>query len=276
MNFKIVADSSSDVFHLSDVPYAHVPLKIISVDKEYVDTLELNVFGMLEEIKATKSSTSTSCPNAFEWKEAFDGADGVFAVTITSNLSGSCAAANQAAQDYMEEHEGARVCVLDTLSVGPESHLIINKLRELILQGLPFEEIEAQIREYMKKTHLLFSLESLENLARNGRTSPAVAKLVGVLGIRIVGKASDEGTLQPLHKCRGEKRALATIVDEMKKHGYCGGKVCIDHSLNLGAAMALKELICKEFHTAKVEIGTCMGLCSYYAEQGGLLIGYEG
>ena len=124
----------------------------------------------------------------------------------------------------MEEHPDARVCVLDTLSVGPESHLIIDKLRELILQGLPFEEIEAQIREYMKKTHLLFSLESLENLARNGRTSPAVAKLVGVLGIRIVGKASDEGTLQPLHKCRGEKRALATIVDEMKKHGYCGGK----------------------------------------------------
>lgn len=276
MTYKIVADSSSDVFQLADVAYAHVPLKIISGEKEYVDTPELNVFGMLEDLKAVKSAATTSCPNAYEWKEAFEGADGVFAVTITSNLSGACAAANQAARDYMEEHEGAKVCVLDTLSTGPEMQLIIEKLRELILAGLPFEEIEAQIRAYMKTTHLLFSLESLENLARNGRCSTAVAKLVGVLGIRIVGKASDEGTLEPLHKCRGEKRALATILDEMKKNGFVGGKVCIDHCLNLGAAMALKELIQKEFPESRVDIGTCMGLCSYYAEQGGLLIGFEG
>ncbi len=276
MTYKIVADSSSDVFQLTDVSYGYVPLKIISGEKEYVDTPELNVFGMLEDLKAVKSAATTSCPNVFEWKEAFEGADGVFAVTITSNLSGACAAANQAAQDYMEEHEGAKVCVLDSLSTGPEMQLIIEKLRELILAGLSFEEIEAQIRDYMKTTHLLFSLESLENLARNGRCSAAVAKLVGVLGIRIVGKASDEGTLEPLHKCRGEKRALATILEEMKKNGFAGGKVCIDHCLNLGAAMTLKELIQKEFPGSKVDIGTCMGLCSYYAEQGGLLVGFEG
>ena len=105
--FKIVADSSSDVFQLSDVAYAHVPLKIISLDKEYVDTPELKVFEMLEEIKATKSATSTSCPNAYEWKEAFGGADGVFAVTITSNLSGSCNAAMQAREEYLRKKQAA-------------------------------------------------------------------------------------------------------------------------------------------------------------------------
>jgi len=104
----------------------------------------------------------------------------------------------------------------------------------------------------------------------------AVAKLVGVMGIRIVGRASDEGTLQQLHKCRGEKKALAAVFDEMKSRGYCGGKVWIDHCLNLNAAMALKDIICHEFPNSSVKIGTCMGLCSYYAEHGGLLIGYEG
>ena len=276
MNYRIVADSSSNVFELPGAQYAHVPLKIINRGREYVDAPGLDVCGMLEDLKASREGSSTSCPNAFEWEEAFGDADGVFAVTITSNLSGSCAAARAAAEHYMEENPGKRVSVIDTLSVGPEAHLIIEKLAELMAEGLSFDEIDAQVREYLKTTRLAFSLESLENLARNGRVSMAVAKLVGVMGIRIVGRASDEGTLQQLHKCRGEKKALAAVFEEMKSRVYCGGKVWIDHCLNLKAAMALKDIICREFPESIVHIGTCMGLCSYYAEQGGLLIGYEG
>ena len=275
MNYKIVADSSANLFAAEGVDYGYVPLKIITGEKEFYDVPQQDVFEMLEYLKETKQTSSTSCPNAFEWKEAFGEADGVFAVTITSNLSGACAAANQAKLDYEEEHPDRRVSVLDTLSVGPEARLIIEKLRELMTEDLSFEEIDARIRAYMQRTHLLFSLESLENLARNGRVSPAVAKVVGVLGIRVVGKASDVGTLQQLHKCRGQKRAIATILEEMKAHGYAGGKVRIDHCLNLGAAVELKELICKEFLHADVQIGACAALCSFYAERGGMLVGYE-
>ena len=276
MNYRIVADSSSNVFELPGAQYAHVPLKIINRGREYVDAPGLDVFGMLEDLKASREGSSTSCPNAFEWEEAFGDADGVFAVTITSNLSGSCAAARAAAENYMEENPGKRVSVIDTLSVGPEAHLVMEKLVELMDQGLSFDEIDTQVRQYLATTRLCFSLESLENLARNGRVSMAVAKLVGVMGIRIVGRASDEGTLQQLHKCRGEKKAIQTLFEEMKSRGYCGGKVWIDHCLNLKAAMALKDIICHEFPHSCVHVGTCMGLCSYYAEQGGLLIGYEG
>ena len=276
MNYKIVADSSSNVFGLSGVDYAHVPLKILNQGVEYVDVPGLDVFGMLDAMKASREGSSTSCPNVYEWKEAFGDAEAVFAVTITSNLSGAYAAARTAAEDYMEEHPGRRVSVIDTLSVGPEAHLVLDKLVELMAQGLEFDEIDKQVRDYLKTTRLCFSLESIENLARNGRCSMAVAKLVGVMGIRIVGRASDEGTLQQLHKCRGEKKALLAVFDEMKSRGYCGGKVWIDHCLNLNAAMTLKDLIRSEFPDSVVKVGTCMGLCSYYAEHGGLLIGYEG
>ena len=276
MNYRIVADSSSNVFELSGADYAHVPLKILNQGKEYVDVPGLDVFGMLESMKASREGSATSCPNVYEWKEAFGDADGVFAVTITSNLSGSYAAARAAAEDYMEEYPDRRVSVIDTLSVGPEAHLVIEKLAQLMAEGLSFDEIDAKVREYLKTTRLCFSLESIENLARNGRCSMAVAKLVGVMGIRIVGRASDEGTLQQLHKCRGEKKALLAVFDEMKSRGYCGGKVWIDHCLNLNAAMTLKDLIRSEFPDSVVKVGTCMGLCSYYAEHGGFLVGYEG
>lgn len=276
MSFKIVTDSSSNVFSFADVDFANVPLKIIAGEKEYTDTPDLNLENMIEELKNFKGKSGTSCPNIHEWFHAYQGSDQIFAVTITSNLSGSYAAAVQAKDYYMEENENAKICVLDSLSAGPELLLIMEKIRDYILAGDTFEQIKKNISEYQKKTHLLFCLESLTNLARNGRINPAVAKIAGVLGIRIVGKASDEGTLQPLHNCRGEKKALDAIFKEMKHSGFKGGKVRIAHCFNPEAATRLKEMILKEFSDCDVFIDACTALCSFYAEKGGLMIGYVG
>ena len=61
----------------------------------------------------------------------------------------------------------------------------------------------------------------------------------------------------------------------MKSMGYKGSVVKISHCFNLDAADKLKSLIISEFPNAKIEIGTCGGLCSFYAEKGGMLIGFE-
>ena len=89
MNFKIVSDSSSNLLTFEGVPYATVPLKIITAQREYVDDASLDVSGMVNDLRTVKGKTSTSCPNIYEWKMAMEGADAVFAITITSNLSGS-------------------------------------------------------------------------------------------------------------------------------------------------------------------------------------------
>jgi len=115
----------------------------------------------------------------------------------------------------------------------------------------------------------------LKNFANNGRVSPLVAKLVGISGICIVGKASDEGTLEPTHKCRGERRSLETIVSDLEAEGYCSGKISIGHCQNEEAAHQLKDLILKKFRSASVEIHKLKGLCSFYAENGGVLVGFE-
>ena len=275
MRYKIVADSSSNLFSLSDVDFSSVPLKIITEDAEYVDDGTLDTVAMVSELEVVKGHTGTSCPNAFDWEKAFEGADVVFAVTITSNLSGCYNAAMIGAEQYKEKHPNAKVCVLDTLSTGPEMQLIIEKLREMILSGMEYDAIVSSIKEYMKQTNLLFSLESLANLARNGRVSNTVAKVVKVLGIRVVGAASTEGTLEPLHKCRGEKKAIKAIVNEMGSRGFIGGKVRIAHCFNENAAHQLKSMILSVFPESKVNILPSGGLCCFYAEKGGLLVGYE-
>ena len=277
MQYRIVADSSSNVLAFSGIPYTCVPMKVITTEKEYVDAPELDVEAMVDEIEHTPGKSGSSCPNVQEWKDAFSDAEGVFAVTITSNLSGACGAAQAAGQQYEKKHPGRKVCVLDSLSTGPEMELIIEKLRELITSGTrTFEQIENEIREYMKHTHLTFMLKSLSNLAKNGRVNPVVAKAASVLHICMVGRASDEGTLEPLHKCRGEKRALATILEEMKGRLFAGGKVRITHCMNEAGAQQLRQLILSAFPHADVKISLNRGLCSFYAERGGLLVGFEG
>jgi len=274
-SIKIVADSSANVRNLPGIPFGAAPLKVITDEREFVDDASLNVDEMVAWFQSYKGKSKTSCPNPSDWLEAFGDSEEIFCVTITSGLSGSYNAACIAKQMYESEHPERKVCVIDSLSAGPELTLIIEKLEEYISQELSFAEICDKISVYTQKTGLVFMLESLKNFAANGRVSPAVARIAGVLGIRIVGKASDKGTLEPVDKCRGEAKALTSILNHLKKSGLATGKVWIAHSMNEGAARKLKEMILAELGQVSVQIHRCMGLCSYYAEKGGLLVGFE-
>ena len=222
MKTKIVVDSSSNLYALSGVDFVCVPLKIVTDDGEYLDTAELDAVGMAQTLRSYKGKTGTSCPNVADWLAAYEGAEEVFVVTITGTLSGSYNAAQLAAEEYRQEHEGARVFVLDSLSAGPECRLLAERLAALVQAGCAFDDAE-RILAYHRHTHLLFSLESLANLARNGRVKPAVAAVARMLGIRVIGQASEAGELEVLCKTRGEHGALERIVLEMKGRGFVSG-----------------------------------------------------
>lgn len=276
MKHKIVLDSSSNLLDFADIDFASVPLKIIAGGKEFIDNRAADVAGMVKYLKEYKGKASTACPGVGEYLEAFGDAENVYCVTITSGLSGSYNAAEVAAHTYQEQHPDRKVYVFDSLSTGPEMALLAEKIRELIKEKLSFETIIQHVKGYQQKTHLLFSLESLHNLANNGRVSHAVAAVAGILGIRLIGKASDVGTLEPTGKVRGEKKLIPELVRSLGELGYNGGKVRIDHCSNMQSAVKLKEALLERFPKADIAIGCTGALCSFYAEQGGLLIGFEG
>lgn len=273
MNRKIVADSSGDLNHLS-IPFASASMIIHTSENSYLDDDKLNVASMVEDLLRYKGKTSSACPGVGDWLEAFGDAEEVFCLTITSRLSGAYNSACLAKEEYESTYPERRVHVFDSLSTGPEMQLLAEKIQELTSQGASFDEVCNQLEAYSKRTNLIFMLESLKNLANNGRVSHTVAKVTGILGIRLVGKALD-GRLEPLDKCRGAKKALQTMVERMKELGYKGGKVRIAHCLNPEAAKELVELLKAEFRSICAEIYSTGGLCSYYAEKGGMLVGFE-
>lgn len=273
INAKIVVDSSANM--TANDAVASVPLRIITDTKEYIDDANLNTAAMVWDLQTYTGKTSTACPSPQDWLDAFDDAPYVFCIALTSNLSGSCNAAAIAKADYEHAFPQRKVCVIDSLSTGGEMELIAEKIQELLKEDLSFEEICQQVTAYQQNTGLMFMLESMQNLANNGRVNKIVAKAAGILGIRAVGKASDVGTLEPMDKCRGERKAISALADHMVALGYEGGKMRINHCLNPAAAESLKASIQAAYPQADIQIRPTGGLCSFYAEKGGLIIGFE-
>ena len=276
MRYQIVSDSSSNIFRMEGVSYTTVPMKIIAGEKEYVDSEALDVRGMVDDLKAYKGKSGSSCANAQEWLEAFGDADMVFGITISRNLSGSFNAAQQAAQDFAEEHPNSKIHIFDTLSAGPEMAMVAEKIHELVEKGLPFEQIVAQVREYQNHCHILFCLESMNNLARNGRVNPAVAKLASVLGIRACGDAQN-GQIVPTQKPRGQKKATEVLAAMVRERGFTNSSwLRIAHCFGETQARLLIDALKKDFPNARYTLEPTGALCSFYAEEGGLMIAMEG
>ena len=203
---RLVADSSCDLLSLDGVDFVSVPLTLRTETEEFRDDARLDVDAMVATLRATKGRSYSACPNVADWEKAFGESGDVLAFTITSSLSGSYSAACVAKQGCEERDPSRRIRVVDTLSAGPETMLLLEKAASAQRGGASFDEVCRVVEELQRHTHLLFSLESMHNLAQNGRISKLAATAAGVLGIRAVGQASAEGTLEMLGKCRGERK----------------------------------------------------------------------
>ena len=275
MKRKIVADSSCDMWELNGVDFAVAPITISTDNKHYVDNQELDVHLMSEDLAKYKGVSHTACPSVGSWLDCYEGYDEVFVITLTGTMSGTYNSAMTAKGIYEEENENVKVHVFDSLSTGPEMRLLIEKLKEMIEEDLPFEEIVEKGQDYLNHSRLFFALKSLHNFAMNGRVSKTVASAIGVLNISIFATASEEGTIQQISKCRGEKKVVKSMIEHLENAGYHGGKVRISHADNLKLAHNVRDKILELYPNADVIVYPLGGLCTYYAEIGGLLVGCE-
>lgn len=279
MTWKIIADSGCDYREIADLAtdtsFKSVPLTI-QVDSEiFVDDANLDIDLMMEKMYATSTASKSACPSPDDYLRSFEGAENIFIVTITGALSGSHNSAQLAKKLFLEEHPTAHIHVIDSLSAGGEVDLIITKLNELIKEGLSFDQVVEAITRYQENTKLLFVLAKVDNLVKNGRLNKLIGAVVGLLNIRMVGEASETGTLELLQKARGAKKALTAAVDEVLKAGYKGGRIIIAHRNNEKFCQQFTEVIKEKFPAADISFLPTSGLCSFYAEEGGLLLGYE-
>ena len=276
MSYAIVSDSSSNVLDMHDEHYRTVPLHIIIDGKDWPDTLESDMKAFNEALlKAEK--TSTSCPSPDEWLQGFGDADEIYCFTISHNLSGSYNCAVSAKNIYEEQHPDRHVYVIDSLATGPKMILMIELLNRLLAENIRGEEAVKRLTEYRdKKTELLFTLQSINRLANNGRVNPILVKAIGMLDLRIIGEASREGTIAIAGKHRGAAKVMKGTYKQMLKMGYNGGRIIISHNGNPEDAEAIARLAREQFgENTQIDIHSTTELCSFYAEPKGYIVGFE-
>ena len=114
MDYKIVMDSAGDLKEMEGAAFANVPLKILAGEREFVDDATTDVEEMVDYMSSYVGKSSTACPSAGEYLEAFGDAEDVYCVTSTSGLSGSYNAASIAAREFKERHPNRRIHVFDS------------------------------------------------------------------------------------------------------------------------------------------------------------------
>lgn len=280
MKYGIVVDSGCDLLSLREevadkIDFSRAALKLDIGEKEFIDSLDLNIEEFMKEMYSYKGKTGSAAPSPDEWLKAYEKSENVFAITITGTLSASYSSAKIGMELFKERYPNRNIYLIDSKSTGPEMSLIVRKLTEYISEDMEFESICKKIEEYRTHTHLLYVLESLDNLVKNGRVSRLKASMAGILGIKMLGIASEEGTVELLHKCRGKMAVYDKAITEMLDRNYHGGRIVIAHCFANDVANYIVSKIREKYLDSDIEIMKTSGLCSYYAEKGGLLIGFE-
>lgn len=279
MSWAIVSDSSNNLRDFKpqaqDAVYAFAPLKVHIGTREINDTDDLDINDYFDAIESSDEASSTACPSVGEWKQLFELAENVIAIPISSNLSGSLAAA-ETARKLVEEDGGHKIHIVDSHAAGGKLELIV-MLIDRYLSNNPeasFEDTCSYADAVEANSQVLYSLSDYTNLTKAGRMPKVAGLVANKLNIRMLGTATAEGTMKIVGPTRGEKKMCKKILGVMEADGFTGGEVFIDHVQNEDGARYLSDAIGRTWPGSTCYILPCRALCSFYAENDGLIIGY--
>lgn len=276
MKWIIVTDSGCDGGFTGDslIDCVRVPFTINIETREYTDDETLDVKQLLHDMEHSREVMKSACPSPKVWYEAFCRGDFIIAVTISASLSGSYNSAVTAKKMCLEKYPDKKIFVLDSKSAGAGQGLLTMKAAEYIHDNMEYEAVIDKLSEMTGKMHTIFALSSFNNLIRNGRISRFSGTVAGRLGIWGIGIGDGMGRIAIKAKVRGTGRMIKHIIDDIKTNGLSTDMILISHCDNEETAAELKYFILEHFTGIRVCISETGGLCSSYAERGGIIVAY--
>lgn len=277
MSYRIVVDSCGEFTEEMerDPHFVHAALRLYIDGEEFVDDKTFDRLDFLKKMKASPNCPKSSCPSPEIYQEAYDcGAEHVYAVTLSAELSGSYNSAELGKKLYLEEHPEGKVYVFNSCSASIGETRIAQKIQECEEAGMDFETVVRTVEQFILDMHTYFVLESLDNLRKNGRLSAVKALLASALNIKPVMGATNQGVIIQLGQARGMQRALRSMVEtiaaEVKNPAE---KVLgIAHCNNRERAEYVREEVKKLLKVKDIIITETGGISTLYASQGGIIM----
>ena len=273
--FKIVVDSGCDLSkEIKKENMEIIPLTLQLEDKDYIDDANLNIDTYIQAMHKSQN-TRTAAPSPELYMDAFKGPESVFAITLSSKLSGSFNSAMLAKQMIFDEIGEKFIHVIDSLSASVGQTVIALKLGEFIENNFSDIEIVEKINKFMSEQQTFIILERYDNLVKTGRINPAIAKIASILSIKPVLRA-ESGEIKMMDKARGFNKAVTKLVGAIKNTNLNFEEriLAISHVKCLERATAVKDEVIKHMKFKKIVIVETAGLSSTYANEQGVIVSF--
>ncbi len=257
----LMTDSGSDIGRERAEQYGIrvLPLKYsFDGEKYYLDGIDQSVeeFYAMEKVNEDVPKTAQITPVEFE--EAFekaykDGYDTVIYTSLSGKASGTCQNAVMMARQAMEEHEGFKIEVIDSLTYSVLYGFAVIEGAKLLQEGKSAEEIIERIKKICYGANAYFLTDDLTHLKKGGRINAATFAVANMLDIKPILVLKD-GLVEQGAKLRGSKNIYKKLVDAAKAMGdFSEGRVYTIHTCVHEKAAELKKAILEQYPSIEVE-----------------------
>jgi DegV family protein with EDD domain len=261
-NTAIVLDSTADFPEApSRFPnWRVVPLYVRFGDESFRDYVELGPEEFYARLRTAVELPTTSQPTPQDFLSAYEelgGYERIYTLTIAGTLSGTVGSARTAAEEL---GGGDRVRVVDTTTASAAIAMLGLAIQRRLEAGTTDEDVEALVERYTSEHALLFTVDTLEFLARGGRIGRARAMAGQLLHIKPILTITD-GEVVPVKRVRGNQKAMQEFVREFTAEtaDNPGLRVGIAHADAPDRAEALRKMVRGERPHADIEIVTTLG-----------------
>ncbi len=276
MSYKIVVDSCCELPKelLNDERFERVPLCLEVGEYRILDDETFDQAEFLKRVAAYPKSPKSSCPSPERFMEAYHvEAEHIYAVTLSSHLSGSYNSAVLGKNLFLETYGEKKIHVVDSESASCGEAQIALKIMELEEAGLPFEEIVEQVENFRDQINTYFVLDNLETLRKNGRLSNVKALVASTLSIKPV-MGADKGVIIQRGQSIGIKKALGKMAALVAAEAKDASKkrLMITHCNAPERAELVKQMILEKAVFREVIVLDTKGVSSMYANDGGVIV----
>ncbi|HEX9350068.1 MAG TPA: DegV family protein [Gaiellaceae bacterium] len=259
-NTAIVLDSTADFPEgPSRFPnWRIVPLYVrfgAESHRDYVDIGPEQFYARLrtaEELPTTSQPTPADFLSAYEELSAFDR---VLSLQLSSKISGTFESAGRAAAE-----SGGRVRVIDTGTASAAITILALAVQRRLTRGTSDEEVDELVAKFKRESGLVFTLDTLEYLARGGRIGRAAGWAGQLMNIKPILTLA-EGEVLPLKRVRGNRKAIQAFANtfEAATRDEPGLRVGIAHAEAPERLAALTNLVRAVRPHAEIEVATTLG-----------------
>ena len=277
MSYRIIVDSCgelTDEMKKSGM-YKSAPLSMEVNGTHVADDNTFDQARFLRLLAESPHCPRSSCPSPEEYMSLYDcGADRVYVVTLSSELSGSYNSTELGRKLFEEEHSDKKIYVFNSRSASVGETLIAMKIRECEERGMDFEEVKECVESYIKGQNTYFVLENLDTLRKNGRLTGIKSLVASALNIKPVMGSTPAGTICQLGQARGIKRALDKMTDHIVQNAESPEEkvLGIAHCNCPERAEKVREILLGKLKVKSSFIVNTAGISTMYANDGGIIV----